>query len=137
MLKVVATRGGTASGPGVQVGARLDQDVVVFVASVDGALGAGLDALPVDPVGEALPVAEIEAVLQLRGHGAGPVADEVAAAQQEAVVAGVRLIQKELPEQTPLQQPGLAVTVLPVVCLGGADGGEVDALSPGDTAPKP
>ena len=76
-------------------------------------------------------------MLQLSGHGARPVEDEFAAAQQVAVVAGMRLVEEELPEEATLQQPRLPVAVLPVVRLRRADRGQVDAAqrvvqAPGD-----
>ena len=57
-------------GLGMQIGADLADDVVVLVPPEDRAPGSRVGPLPVDAVGEALPGADVEAVLELGRHGA-------------------------------------------------------------------
>ena len=112
-------------GLGVKVRPYLGDDVVVLVAPEDRAPAARLGPLPVDAVGETLPGAQVETVLELQSHRARLVDDGSVGAEQEGPFAGIGLVQECLSEEPAFGKPDLPVVVAPTIHLAGADAGHL------------
>ena len=123
----------------VQIGADFGDHVVVFVPPEDRPAGARIGPLQVDAVGEALPGADVEAVLDLGRHGARLVHDRRAGAEAEGsvldrrveIAPGIGHVEEGLREEPALRQAGLREVVRPVLHLKGPDARHVHTLGEG------